>query len=314
VQGRADDLLTAVVLATEAPVALAPAMNRVMWSDAATQANVETLGQRRMHLFGPAEGEQACGETGPGRMLEPQALVGHLAGLFSSGCLAGRRVLVTAGPTQEALDPVRYLGNRSSGHMGYAIARAAAEAGADVRLVSGPVSLATPDGVQRVDVTTATEMRDAVMSQIGQVDIFIAVAAVADYRPAHVADEKIKKSAKSLTIELQPNPDILADVAAMQAGPFTVGFAAETQHVAASAKQKRIDKGADMIAANQVGTDSGFGDVDNALHVFWDGGDRQLARTGKARLARQLVELVGERYAHTVQGQKVISINAKDSA
>ena len=314
VQGRADDLLTAVVLATEAPVALAPAMNRVMWSDAATQANVKLLEQRRIQLFGPAEGEQACGETGPGRMLEPPALASRLGDLFSSGRLAGRRVLVTAGPTQEALDPVRYLGNRSSGHMGYAIARAAAEAGADVRLVSGPVGLATPQNVQRTDVTSALEMRDAVLAAIADVDIFIAVAAVADYRPVNASDEKLKKSSGNLTLELQPNPDILADVAALQNAPFTVGFAAETHNVDTHAEQKRNAKGVDMIAANQVGADSGFGDVDNALHVFWDGGDRKLARTGKARLARQLVELVCERYEGTLQGQKVVSINAKDSA
>jgi phosphopantothenoylcysteine decarboxylase/phosphopantothenate--cysteine ligase len=314
VHGRADDLLSAVYLACEAPRAVAPAMNRAMWDNPATRDNISTLAARGAHVFGPATGEQACGETGPGRMLEPEALVDHLSGLFRTGRLAGRRVVVTAGPTREAIDPVRFISNRSSGRMGFAVARAAAEAGAEVILVSGPVVLQTPPGVQRVDVTSAADMHAAVMQQAPDSDIFIAVAAVADYRPQATAKQKIRKSEASMALVLERNPDILADVAALSDAPFTVGFAAETDALLDSAKNKRITKGIDMIAANLVGDDLGFDVDDNALHVVWDGGERELPCTGKTRLAVQLVELIADRYDSSHTQDKVISFNAKDSA
>ena len=314
VQGRADDLLTAICLACEAPQAVAPAMNRAMWEHPATRANITTLAARGMHVLGPDRGEQACGETGPGRMLEPAGLVTGLGGLFSTGRLAGRRIVVTAGPTREALDPVRYLSNHSSGRMGYAVARAAVEAGADVILVSGPVSLETPAGVQRVDVVSAADMQAAVMQQVPGSDIFISVAAVADYRPQVAAAEKIRKSTDTMSLALQRNPDILATVAALPGAPFSVGFAAETASLQDSAADKRITKGIDMIAANLVGDGLGFDVAENALLVIWEGGQRALPRTGKMRLARQLVELIADRYDNRNNQDKVIDFNAKDSA
>ncbi|MGB5259318.1 MAG: bifunctional phosphopantothenoylcysteine decarboxylase/phosphopantothenate--cysteine ligase CoaBC [Gammaproteobacteria bacterium] len=314
VQGRANDLLSAVCLACEAPQAVAPAMNRAMWDNPATRDNISTLVARGVHVFGPARGAQACGETGPGRMLEPQALVDHLSGLFRTGRLAGQRVVVTAGPTREAIDPVRYISNHSSGRMGFALARAAAEAGAEVILISGPVTLETPPGVRRVDVTSATDMHAAVMQQAPDSDIFIAVAAVADYRPQAAATQKIRKSDTTMTLVLERNPDILADVAVLPAAPFTVGFAAETEALLERAKHKRTAKGIDMIAANLVGAGRGFDVDENALHVVWDGGDVELPSTGKTRLAVQLVELIADRYDSRHSQDKVISINAKDSA
>jgi len=311
-QGRADDLLGAVTLACDSPVAVAPSMNRAMWENPATRANIAALGSRGVHIFGPALGEQACGETGPGRLLEPDELVTAVAGLFETRALTGRRVLVTAGPTREAIDPVRYISNHSSGRMGFAVAQAAVEAGAGVTLVSGPVSLATPPRVQRIDVVSAADMRRAVLEQVVNCDIFIAVAAVADYRPEHAAANKLKKTAGQMTLTLVRNPDILAEVAALPSAPFTVGFAAETHAVAAHARTKREAKGVDMIAANQVGAGQGFDSEDNALHVIWAGGERALPLTGKARLARQLVALIAERFQD--RGNRVIRFNAKDSA
>jgi len=314
VHGRADDLLAAVCLVCEAPLALAPAMNRAMWEHPATRANIETLQGRGVHIFGPAVGEQACGETGPGRMLEPAQLVAELSGLFCSGRLAGRRVLVTAGPTREAIDPVRYISNRSSGRMGFAVAAAAAEAGADVILVSGPVSLGTPPQVRRIDVESAAQMQQAVLEHVAGCDIFISVAAVADYRPRTVAEQKLKKSDASMTLELQRNPDILASVAALPAAPFTVGFAAETEKLAEHAQQKRHAKRVDMIAANAVGNGAGFDSEDNALQLFWDGGGQELPRCSKMRLARQLVTVIADRFATQHRQGKVVTLNAKDSA
>ncbi|MEZ5541499.1 MAG: bifunctional phosphopantothenoylcysteine decarboxylase/phosphopantothenate--cysteine ligase CoaBC [Pseudomonadota bacterium] len=311
-QGRADDLLAAVALACEAPVAVAPAMNRAMWEHPATRANVDTLRSRGVHVFGPAPGEQACGETGPGRLLEPAALVAAVAGLFETRALTGRRVLVTAGPTREGIDPVRYLSNHSSGRMGYAVAQAAAEAGAEVTLVSGPVNLETPARVRRIDVVSALDMQRAVLDQVANCDIFIAVAAVADYRVEQPAGHKLKKTAARLTLHLVRNPDILAEVAALPQPPFTVGFAAETESLAAHAHAKLAAKGVDMIAANQVGPGQGFGCEDNALRVIWAGGERELPLAGKHRLARQLLTLVTERYNDS--GNRVIRIDAKDSA
>lgn len=310
--GRADDLLGAVVLACEAPVAIAPAMNRAMWENPATRDNVSALRSRGMHIFGPAHGEQACGETGPGRLLEPDELASAVAGLFETRALSGRRVLVTAGPTREAIDPVRYISNHSSGRMGFAVAQAAVEAGAEVILVSGPVSLATPPRVKRIDVVSAADMQGAVLDEVVKCDIFIAVAAVADYRPEQTDGQKLKKTAGQLTLTFVRNPDILAGVAALPNPPFTVGFAAETEAVTDNARTKRVAKAIDMIAANTVGAGRGFDAVDNALHVIWAGGERELPLTGKTKLARQLVALIAERFHD--RDNKVIRFNAKDSA
>jgi phosphopantothenoylcysteine decarboxylase/phosphopantothenate--cysteine ligase len=311
-QGRADDLLTAVALACDAPVAVAPAMNRAMWENPATAANIAVLKARSIHVFGPAPGEQACGEVGPGRLLEPEQLVTALGGLFETGVLSGYRVLVTAGPTREAIDPVRYISNHSSGRMGYAVARAASEAGAEVVLVSGPVSLETPERVTRIDVVSADDMQHAVQEQAADCDIFIAVAAVADYRPGVVAPHKLKKSADQMTLALTRNQDILAGVAALPDAPFTVGFAAETDALEDNARAKRVAKSIDMIAANRVGEGAGFDAPDNALQVYWQGGEQQLPLTGKVKLARQLVALIAQRFHD--KHNKVIRFNAKDSA
>ncbi|MGD2112460.1 MAG: bifunctional phosphopantothenoylcysteine decarboxylase/phosphopantothenate--cysteine ligase CoaBC [Gammaproteobacteria bacterium] len=314
VQGRADDLLSAICLACDAPQAVAPAMNRGMWEDPATRDNIARLRERDLRVYGPAAGEQACGETGPGRMLEPGDLVVELEQLFDTGTLAGCRVLVTAGPTREAIDPVRYIGNRSSGKMGYAVAAAAAEAGARVTLVSGPVGLPKPARVERIAVESAAEMLRAVMERIAAVDIFIAAAAVADYRPLVAAPQKIRKSAPRLTLELERNPDILASVAALDRAPFCLGFAAETEDLEANARAKRRAKALDMIAANRVGSGLGFDADDNALRVYWEGGSAQLVQTRKSRLARQLMRLVAERYQAKRKPNTVLELHAKDSA
>ena len=295
-RGQADDLLTAVCLATTSTVAIAPTMNHRMWAHAATQDNVKTLLQRGVKIFGPAVGDQACGETGPGRMLEADALVAALAELFKPGTLSGRRVLITAGPTQEAIDPVRFIGNRSSGKMGFAMARAAHDAGAQVTLISGPVALATPDGVTRIDVRSAQQMHDVVLRQVSFADIFIATAAVADYRPKLAAEEKIKKSDEKLVLELVRNPDILAAVAAANHVLFTVGFAAETHNLEKNAQAKLLAKSLDMIAANQVGPQQGFEQDNNALLVLWRGGRQELALAHKDVLARALIESIAQRY------------------
>ncbi len=311
-QGRADDLLTAVALACDAPVAVAPAMNRAMWENPATKANIATLKARGIHVFGPTSGEQACGEVGPGRLLEPEQLVTALGGLFETGALSGCRVLITAGPTREAIDPVRYISNHSSGRMGYAVARAVSEAGAEVVLVSGPVSLEAPPRVTRIDVVSADDMQHAVQEQVADCDIFIAVAAVADYRPEVVAPHKLKKSAGQMTLALTRNPDILAGVAALPDAPFTVGFAAETDALEDNARAKRVAKSIDMIAANRVGEGAGFDAHDNALQVYWQGGEQVLPLTGKTKLAHQLVALIAQQFHD--KHSKVIRFDAKDSA
>lgn len=292
-QGLAGDLLATLYLATDAPVAIAPAMNRVMWQHPATRRNVATLLLDGVQVFGPAEGSQACGEVGPGRMLEPPQLVTALTGMLSPSVLQGRRVLVTAGPTREPLDPVRYLSNHSSGRMGFAIAAAAALAGAEVLLVAGPCALDTPFGVDRVDVVTAVEMEQAVMAHVAGQDIFISTAAVADYRPITVATHKIKKQQPGLTIELARNPDILAAVAALPDAPFTVGFAAETQDLLTEARRKRDAKGIDMIAANLVGVPGlGFDVADNQLDVLVGDACHRLGPGAKTRLADELIALI----------------------
>jgi phosphopantothenoylcysteine decarboxylase / phosphopantothenate---cysteine ligase len=305
--GQADDLLTTACLACEAPIALAPAMNRVMWANAATRANVATLTARGVHLFGPGEGDQACGEVGAGRMLEPLELVERVAGLLgTAGPLAGRRVLITAGPTRERIDPVRFVSNRSSGKMGYAVAAAAREAGAEVVLVTGPVALATPAGVRRIDVESAADMLAAVLREVAGADIFISTAAVADYRPAEAASQKIKKSAERLDLHLERTIDILGTVAARPDRPFVVGFAAETQAVEQHARTKLLRKNLDMIAANEVGDTKTFDAEDNELVVLWRGGRCELPRASKLQVARGLVALVvqalGERAAGGSRG------------
>jgi phosphopantothenoylcysteine decarboxylase/phosphopantothenate--cysteine ligase len=302
--GHANDLLSTLCLATGAPLALAPAMNTRMWQHPATQANCQLLASRGVTLLGPGEGDLACGETGPGRMLDPEVLLAALPGLLGDGPLAGLDVVVSAGPTREPLDPVRYLSNRSSGKMGYAVAAAATRAGATVTLVSGPTALATPGGVARVDVESAAEMHAAVMARAGGCDVYVGAAAVADYRPRTVAEAKVKKETAELSVALDRTADILADVAALPDGPFTVGFAAETERVAEYARAKLAAKGLDMIAANRVGDGLAFDRDDNELELFWPDGEACLPRAAKDVLAGQLIEHIAERYHATRdQGQ-----------
>jgi phosphopantothenoylcysteine decarboxylase/phosphopantothenate--cysteine ligase len=301
--GLADDLLSTLCLATEAPIAVAPAMNRVMWANIATRTNVTTLQQRGVQILGPAEGDQACGEVGAGRMLEPLDLVDR-AGLLlrRGGPLRGRRVLITAGPTRERIDPVRFISNRSSGKMGFAVAQAAREAGAEVVLVSGPVSLATPAGIRRIDVESAAEMLNAVLGEVEGADIFISTAAVADYRPATAAEQKIKKTSDRMDLSMERTADVLATVAARPNRPFVVGFAAETESVEQHARAKLLKKNLDMIAANEVGHDKAFDCEDNQLLILWRAGRRELPKASKVTLARQLVALIAESYVAARSG------------
>jgi len=299
VSGGAPDLLSTICLATEAPIALAPAMNHVMWSNPATQANRQVLEERGIHILGPGIGSQACGETGAGRMLEPDAIaatVFSITGAKGKGLLEGRKVVVTAGPTREAIDPVRYITNRSSGKMGYAIASAAAAQGADVVLISGPVSISAPPGVDIVNVESAEDMYTATHDAITDADIFIAAAAVADYRPANLAEQKIKKNDEAMNLHLVRCPDILASVAALDGAPFTVGFAAETENVIDYARGKLEKKKLDMIVANRVGKDCGFDRDDNAATVLWHGGERSFPNSSKVDLARHLIELAAKHF------------------
>ncbi|MGD2073547.1 MAG: bifunctional phosphopantothenoylcysteine decarboxylase/phosphopantothenate--cysteine ligase CoaBC [Gammaproteobacteria bacterium] len=313
--GRADDLLAAVCLASVSPLCVAPAMNQSMWLNAATQHNLALLRGRGVQIWGPDEGAQACGESGPGRMLEPAELRRRLAETFPAGRLSGVRALVTAGPTREAIDPVRFLSNRSSGKMGYAVAEALREAGAEVGLVSGPVELAAPRGVHCTRVESAEEMLEAVMARVSAgCDLFVAAAAVADYRPTRPSPEKIKKRAGATTLALQPAPDILATVATLERRPFCVGFAAETQDLARHARKKRLVKGVDMIAANRVGRGLGFETDDNELLLVWEGGSRLLARDTKARLARQLVACVADVYFQGATERGLSQRHAEHSA
>ncbi|HKS93138.1 MAG TPA: bifunctional phosphopantothenoylcysteine decarboxylase/phosphopantothenate--cysteine ligase CoaBC [Gammaproteobacteria bacterium] len=293
--GHADDLLTTLCLATQAPLAVAPAMNWVMWENAATRDNLQRLRAREVRMLGPAEGELAEGEVGMGRMLEPAEIVAALSDQPLR--LKGVRVLVTAGPTREPLDPVRYVSNRSSGKMGFAVARAAAEAGARITLVSGPTHLATPHDVRRVNVETAAEMQRAVMAEVADADIFIATAAVSDYAPARTAAQKIKKRSATLQLKLARTPDILAEVAARKPRPFTVGFAAETRDLEANARAKLRKKNLDLIVANWVGGGRGFDTEDNVLSVYWPEGTAELGHGPKLELARKLVQLIAEHYS-----------------
>jgi phosphopantothenoylcysteine decarboxylase/phosphopantothenate--cysteine ligase len=294
--GRADDLLATLCVATEAPIALAPAMNRVMWANKATQANIETLTARGVRILGPGSGGQACGEIGLGRMWEPHQLADNLLALPpNAGLLSGLNVLITAGPTRERLDPVRYLTNRSSGKMGFAVAAAAREAGAHVTMVSGPVQLQTPAGVTRINVESARDMYAAVHRHVAEADIFIAAAAVADFQPVTVAKQKIKKQGVAVKLDLEPAPDIVKSVADMAKRPFVVGFAAETDDVEDNARAKLKRKKLDMIAANQVGDGIAFDCEDNALTVLWPGGKIDVARGPKLDVARALIALIAER-------------------
>lgn len=295
--GRADDLLGAVALASPAPLLLAPAMNQQMWKDPATQKNLAVLLERGIHSVGPGSGEQACGDVGPGRMSEPREIAEAAASLFPSGLLDGLRLTITAGPTREPLDPVRYLSNHSSGRMGFALARAACDAGAAVTLVAGPSNLDTPERVKRVDVITAQDMLEASMATLDRCDIFIGCAAVADYRPATLAPQKIKKKNDSLSIELIRNPDIVATIAGAENAPFTVGFAAETEKLREHARGKLENKHLDMVVANQVGGETGgFNSPENAACVLWPGGEREVELCSKDTLARIIVEEVSRRF------------------
>ncbi len=295
--GQADDLLTTLCLATEAPIALAPAMNRVMWANAATSANVATLQARGIHIFGPAEGDQACGEVGAGRMLEPIELADRVTHqILRDGSLQGKRVLITAGPTRERIDPVRFISNRSSGKMGFAVAQAAREAGAEVVLVCGPVNLATPTGVRRVDVESAADMLAGVLREVGACDIFISTAAIADYRPAQPASQKIKKTSDTLDLSMERTVDVIATVAARPDRPFVVGFAAETEAVEQHARAKLLKKNLDMIAANEVGHDKAFDCEDNQLIILWRNGRKELGKASKLALARELIELIAKSF------------------
>lgn len=292
--GQANDLLSTLCLATEAPVHLAPAMNRVMWANAATQANVAALRARGFRIHGPGSGEQACGETGEGRMLEPEQLIDALAG--HAGPWQGRHLLITAGPTYEDLDPVRFLGNRSSGKMGFALAEAAMAKGAQVTLVAGPVMLPTPAGVRRIDVRTAVQMHEAVMAELAGIDTFIAAAAVADYRPKTVSAGKIKKSDADASLDLERTPDILAAVSVSPLRPKrVVGFAAETEHLDQYAQEKMRNKNLDAIAANVVGMPgSGFESSHNALTVFTRGGRHAIPLATKRQAADALLDILLE--------------------
>jgi phosphopantothenoylcysteine decarboxylase/phosphopantothenate--cysteine ligase len=299
--GAAPDLLTTLCLATQAPVVIAPAMNHVMWSHPAVQENRQKLVDHGVRILGPDVGDQACGESGPGRMMQPEEIVAAVMAPVAvanvePAALVGKTVLITAGPTREALDPVRFISNRSSGKMGYALANAARQAGAEVILVSGPVSLAVPDGVKSVHVESAQQMFAATHEHIEGVDIFIAAAAVADYRPANHEEQKIKKTAGAMSIELVRAPDILASVAKIDNGPFAVGFAAETENLRDYAREKLDKKDLDMIIANLVGEDKGFDADENAVEVYWRDGEQSFPLATKSDLAEGLIRLIAKRY------------------
>jgi phosphopantothenoylcysteine decarboxylase/phosphopantothenate--cysteine ligase len=295
--GLADDLLSTLYLAATCPVYIAPAMNQAMWHKAVTQENIQKLKSHGVTVIGPEMGDQACGETGLGRMSEPEEICRRLMSKPTAQCLNGYKVLVSAGPTREPLDPVRYITNRSSGKMGYALARAALKAGAKVTLVSGPVSLVAPENADIINVETAAQMHAAIVAEAPRHDIYIGAAAVADYSPVQIEQEKIKKQADHSTLMLQKTKDILAEVAALEHNrPFTVGFAAETHDLEQYALDKLMRKNLDMIAANWVGRElGGFDSEQNALHIFWKNGRKDLPMTDKNQLAEQLISIIAER-------------------
>ena len=295
--GYSDNLLLTLCLASKQPVAIAPAMNQQMYANQATQDNIKQLATRDILVWGPDDGEQACGDIGPGRMLEPGAVFDRIVESLGPGKLNGRKVLITAGPTRESIDPVRYISNRSTGRMGFALAQAAQRAGAGVTLVSGPVNLNDPPGVERISVSSAIEMRDAVIDRVAKVDIFISCAAVSDYRVEQVAAQKIKKSGEKMILELVPNPDIVSEVTGLKNRPFTLGFAAETEKVEQHAREKLQRKNLDMIAANLVDAEhTGFETDTNELIVIWPDGQQLLALQDKNEIAKQLIDLVAEHY------------------
>ncbi len=297
-QGLGNDLLSTVCLASKSPIALAPAMNQGMWANAGTQNNIQTLQQRGIHLFGPASGSQACGDVGFGRMLEADQLCQAAAELFESGLLSGKTVVITAGPTREALDPVRYISNKSSGKMGYALAQAAVEAGAKTILISGPTALGAPERVSMVNVESARQMHEAALTAASKADIFIGAAAVADYRAEDIATQKIKKTTESdtLTLTLVKNPDIIASVAALPSPPFMVGFAAETQNIVTYAEDKLVRKKLHMVIANDVSNQSiGFDAEDNAVTIVEGSGNQMLTQRNKSQLARDIIALIAKR-------------------
>ena len=295
--GQADDLLATVCLATNASIAIAPSMNQGMWRDQSTQQNLQTLISKQVLVFGPGDGSQACGDIGPGRMMEPKQLAVEASSVFKIGSLDGVKIVITAGPTREAIDPVRYISNHSSGKMGFALAQAAMDAGASVTLITGPVSLQTPERITRIDVNSAAEMHQAVIETLPVCDIFIGSAAVADYRPTSIADQKIKKSTETMTIELVRNPDIIADVSNHPQRPFTIGFAAETQDVESYARGKLEKKKLDLIIANDVSnTAIGFNSDNNAVSVIWNDGKVSLPMTSKQQLGRHLIEEICQHY------------------
>lgn len=302
--GQGDDLLTTVCLAAQCPVAVAPAMNQAMWSKPATQTNSATLLQRGVHILGPDDGIQACGETGAGRLMDVDQLIFRVSELFNTGRMQGKTVMITAGPTREAIDPVRYISNHSSGKQGYALAAAAADAGAQVILISGPTHLPVPDRVELIKVISAQDMHEAVQARIALTDVFIGVAAVADYRPKLVQQHKIKKDQnghRTLTLELVENPDVIAEVAMRTDKPFTIGFAAETEHVEAYARKKLIDKNLDMIVANNVAnTDIGFNSDVNAITVYFQDRAVDLPMMSKRALSEHLVELISLRLSEAL--------------
>ncbi len=295
--GLADDLLSTLCLASDRPITVAPAMNRLMWAHAATQANVATLSARGVRIIGPGSGAQSCGETGDGRMTEPLQIREALARQFGSGPLSGTRIVVTAGPTREAIDPVRFITNRSSGKMGYALAAALRHLGAEVTLLSGPTHLPVPPGVRRIDIESAQELLDQALAAAPAAQIFIGTAAVADYRVETPAEEKIKKNDATMSLQLSRNTDVIGTVRERFPQLFVVGFAAETENLEAHARGKLARKKLDMIAANWVGRGRAFDRDDNALSVYWNGGARELPQAPKDQLAQQLAALIVERYA-----------------
>ncbi|MDG2272572.1 MAG: bifunctional phosphopantothenoylcysteine decarboxylase/phosphopantothenate--cysteine ligase CoaBC [Halioglobus sp.] len=293
--GRADDLLSTVALATVAPLMLAPAMNQQMWSDPATTANIETLSLRGAKIVGPASGQQACGDVGLGRMEQPNVIASAAASLFENNLLAGQRIVITAGPTREPLDPVRYISNNSSGKMGYALAAAAVDAGAITTLVSGPVNLAPPEHVRVLNTHSAEHMLGQCIELLPECDIFISCAAVADYRPAEADNQKIKKTQNEMTLLLVRNPDIVSAVAASKHRPYTVGFAAETNNVVPYAKEKMQQKGLDMMIANDVSDQTiGFNSDNNAVTVLWRDGETSLELASKTSIAQKIMHLIAQ--------------------
>jgi phosphopantothenoylcysteine decarboxylase/phosphopantothenate--cysteine ligase len=306
--GMGNDLLTTLCLASEAPLVICPAMNQAMWRDEMTQANIQRLIDlkgKKFHNFGTADGEQACGDIGPGRMLEPRLIAEHCAKLFTSNSLSGLDVVITAGPTREAIDPVRFISNHSSGKMGYALAEAARDAGARVTIISGPVRLTAPDKVTIIQVESTSEMLLASLEQQKNCSIFIAAAAVADYRPLHVAQQKIKKSGEQMQMTLVKNPDIVATIAKLEDKPFVVGFAAETEDVETYARKKLVSKNLNMIIANDVSnTDIGFNSDSNSVTVFWDQNQQDFPCMSKSTLSHQLIELIAHQYTDNTNPEK----------